>query len=183
MIQRVTNHPGRGGAPIFPLHPRDHSQLLPRKIRALGLFTALSSKLATGLLRVVPSLSEAGWEGTNVARRALSNDVTWNPIEGGQEEMQVSERFGKPSKLSILFIRAEYDEKFERIMRNIEGVEVLDIEEDQVWHLLKYKWCVMEKDVVDVLSGEGDADSGLGDLSLLDAGSPELVEGVTDLKL
>jgi large subunit ribosomal protein L4 len=97
--------------------------------------------------------------------------------------MQVSERFGKPSELSILFIRAEYDEKFERIMRNIEGVEVLDIEEVQVWHLLKYKWCVLEKDVVDVLSGEGNADSGLGDLSLLDAGSPELAEGVTDLKL
>jgi large subunit ribosomal protein L4 len=175
---------GRGGAPIFPLHPRDHTQLLPRKIRTLGLFTALSSKLGTGLLRVVPSLSEAGWEGTNAARRALSNDITWKPVEGGQEEMQIGERFGKPSELSILFIRAGYDETFERVIRNIEGVEVLDIEDVQVWHLLKYKWCVMEKDVVDVLSGEGSADTGLGDLGLLDAGAgSEVVEEVADLKI
>jgi hypothetical protein len=94
--------------------------------------------------------------------------------------MRVSERFGKPSELSILFIRAGYDEKFERVIRNIEGVEVLDIEDVQVWHLLKYRWCVMEQDVVEILSG-GDQDVGMADMGLLD--SEELVQEAADLKL
>lgn len=134
-------------------------------------------------MRIVPSLTEAGWEGTNVARRALSNDITWTPVEGGQEEMKVVERFGKPSELSILFIRAGYDEKFERVMRNIEGVEVLDIEDVQVWHLLKYRWCVMERDVVEILSGgEEDLDVGMADMGMMNAGE-ELAQGAADLKI
>lgn len=143
---------GRGGAPIFPLHPRDHTQLLPRKIRALGLYTALSSKLSSGLLRIVPSLTEAGWEGTNAARRALSNGIAWEAVEGDQEEMRVTERFGRPDDLSILFVRSDPDESFERVVRNIQGVEVIDLEDLQVWHVLKYKWCVMEREVVEALT-------------------------------
>jgi large subunit ribosomal protein L4 len=134
-------------------------------------------------MRIVPSLTEAGWEGTNVARRALSNDITWTPIEGGEEEMKVVERFGKPSELSILFIRAGYDEKFERVIRNIEGVEVLDIEDVQVWHLLKYRWCVMERDVVEILSGgEEEVGMEMADLDMANAGE-ELARGTADLKI
>jgi large subunit ribosomal protein L4 len=136
-------------------------------------------------MRVVPSLSEGQWEGTNIARRALSNDITWRPVSDGQEEMSVVERFGKPSELSILFIRSEYNEGFERVVRNIEGVEVLDIEDVQVWHLLKYRWCVLERDVVDILQGgeEGDMglDMGMADLGLADG--TELEGGSADLKI
>lgn len=97
--------------------------------------------------------------------------------------MKVVERFGKPSELSILFIRAGYDEKFERVMRNIEGVEVLDIEDVQVWHLLKYRWCVMERDVVEILSGgEEDLDVGMADMGMMNAGE-ELAQGAADLKI
>jgi large subunit ribosomal protein L4 len=134
-------------------------------------------------MRIVPSLTEPGWEGTNVARRALSNDITWTPIEGGEEEMKVVERFGKPSELSILFIRAGYDEKFERVIRNIEGVEVLDIEDVQVWHLLKYRWCVMERDVVEILSGgEEEVGMEMADMDMANAGE-ELAQGTADLKI
>jgi large subunit ribosomal protein L4 len=134
-------------------------------------------------MRIVPSLTEAGWEGTNVARRALSNDITWTPIEGGEEEMKVVERFGKPSELSILFIRAGYDEKFERVIRNIEGVELLDIEDVQVWHLLKYRWCVMERDVVEILSGgEEEVGMEMADLDMASAGE-ELAQETADLKI
>ena len=116
------------------------------------MYTALSSKLASGLFRVVPSFAEAGWEGTNAARRGLANDVAWTPIEGGQEEMKIVERFGKPDGLSILFIRSGEDEVFERVIRNIQGVEVMDLEDVQVYHILKYKWCVMEREAVEALS-------------------------------
>lgn len=116
------------------------------------MYTALSSKLASGLFRVVPSFAEPGWEGTNAVRRGLANDVSWTVVEGGQEEMHVTERFGKPDGLSILFIRSGQDEVFERIVRNIQGIEVLNLEDVQVYHILKYKWCVMEQEAVEALS-------------------------------
>ncbi|WVQ78316.1 50S ribosomal protein L4 [Cryptococcus sp. DSM 104549] len=65
----------RGGAPIHPFNPKDWAQALPRKVRDLGLRIALSSKLATGLLRVVPDLNEAGWRNTGSASRGLSNGL------------------------------------------------------------------------------------------------------------
>lgn len=97
--------------------------------------------------------------------------------------MKVVERFGKPSEISILFIRAGYDEKFERVMRNIEGVEVLDIEDVQVWHLLKYRWCVMERDVVEILSGgEEEAGMEMTDLDMSNAGE-QLAQSTESLKI
>jgi len=96
--------------------------------------------------------------------------------------MKVVERFGKPSELSILFIRAGYDEKFERVIRNIEGVEVLDIEDVQVWHLLKYRWCVMERDVVEILSGGEEVGMEMSGLDMANAGE-ELAQETADLKI
>lgn len=66
--------------------------------------------------------------------------------------MQVTERFGKPDGLSILFIRSGEDEGFERCLRNIQGVDVMNLEDVQVYHVLKYKWCVMEREAVEALS-------------------------------
>lgn len=100
----------------------------------------------------MPSFAEAGWEGTNAARRALSNDLKWAAVEGNEEELQVTERFGKPDNLSILFIRSGQDEVFDRCLRNIQGVDVLNLEDIQVYHVLKYKWCIMEREAVEALS-------------------------------
>lgn len=66
--------------------------------------------------------------------------------------MKVTERFGKPDEMSILFIRSGEDEMFERVTRNIQGIEVMNLEDVQVYHILKYKWCVMEKEAVEALS-------------------------------
>ncbi|WVO12869.1 50S ribosomal protein L4 [Cryptococcus depauperatus] len=63
----------RGGAPIHPIYPKNWAQLLPRKIRELGMRISLSTKLESGLLRVVQDLNEAGWNGTNEAKRALAD--------------------------------------------------------------------------------------------------------------
>lgn len=114
---------------------------MPRKVRALGLATALSSKLSSGHLRVVEDLNEAEWAGTAEARRALCDD-------------QVS-RFGTPRDISVLFIHtSDRSENFYRAVRNIEGVEVLSLEEVQVWHVLKYQWTVLESSVVQALEPE-----------------------------
>lgn len=179
---------GRGGAPIHPISPRDHAQLLPRKVRALGLSIALSSKLSSGLLKVVSNLNEPQWDGTNAARRALTHETTWTRVPGEDfEEAEVTERFGTTKDLSILFVQSPLKgrakrEAFERTVRNIDGVEVLRLDELQVYHVLKYKWCVMEQEVVELLGGaagledmmgEGFEDVEEADVSALEESAPE----------
>lgn len=73
------------------------------------------------------------------------------------EESGLIRRFGTPSDLSILFVHpppssnAELEnlEAFTRSVRNLPGVEVLGMDEVEVYHVLKYKWCVLERGVVD----------------------------------
>ncbi|ODN84636.1 50S ribosomal protein L4 [Cryptococcus amylolentus CBS 6039] len=77
----------RGGAPIHPIAPKNWAQSLPRKVNELGLKIALSSKLQSGLLRVVQDLGEGGWSGTREARKALANGVEWPRSESGLEQV------------------------------------------------------------------------------------------------
>lgn len=46
---------------------------------------ALSSKLQAGLLRVVPNLNEAGWKGTNEAKRALADGLAFPEAEASEK--------------------------------------------------------------------------------------------------
>ncbi|WVW83016.1 50S ribosomal protein L4 [Kwoniella bestiolae CBS 10118] len=177
----------RGGAPIHPIFPKDWTQKLPRKVRYLGLKIALSSKLNSGLLRVVQNLNEGEWKGTNEASRALSNEVVrtekevdLEPIitegesqtqrqeaveEGG--EIQIINKFGTSKDLSILFVYSPdklHNEglwNFHRSIRNIPGVELVSTDELQVYHVLKYKWLVMEGGAIDALSGVRDLEEEL----------------------
>jgi large subunit ribosomal protein L4 len=173
--------PGRGGAPIFAITPRDYAQLLPRKVRSLGLTIALSSKLSAGLLKVVPDFNEPQWEGTNAARRALTNEMVWTKVPNEEfEEAEIIERFGRQKDLSVLFVPSpmkdpEAQEGFERVVRNLQGVEVVELDELQVYHVLKYKWVVMERETAEVLSGlQGFEGSELEDLvQVPDAGLAE----------
>ncbi|WWC61058.1 mitochondrial 54S ribosomal protein uL4m [Kwoniella dejecticola CBS 10117] len=182
----------RGGAPIHPIFAKDWSQKLPRKVRALGLKIALTSKLNSGLLRVVQDLNEGEWTGTNEAKRALSDaviqvekpvdQVEMEPItplgenqtqdqaevknenEGDEGGLEIIDRFGPPKDLSILFIyspsetqeKAEGLANFARNIANLTNVELMSVEEVEVYHILKYKWLVMDGESVDFLSGLND---------------------------
>ncbi|WRT67208.1 50S ribosomal protein L4 [Kwoniella shivajii] len=177
----------RGGAPIHPIFAKDWAQSLPRKVRALGLKIALSSKLSSGLLRVVENLNEGEWKGTNEARRALSNEIiniekeidlepiipaesdlssktqTESALEGEniEDDLQIINRFGSSKDLSILFVYSpnkSYEEitSFHKTIRNIPGIELMSTDELEVYHILKYKWLVMEGGAVDALSGVED---------------------------
>ncbi|WVQ71664.1 50S ribosomal protein L4 [Cryptococcus sp. DSM 104548] len=77
----------RGGAPIHPIERKNWAQSLPRKVNELGLKIALSSKLQSGLLRVVHDLGEGQWSGTREARKALANGVEWPKSEGVVEQV------------------------------------------------------------------------------------------------
>lgn len=87
--------------------------------------------------------------------------------------MKVTERFGKPDNMSILFVRSAENVVFERVIRNIQGVEVMNLEDVQVYHILKYKWCVMEKEAVEALSA---MEMGLEAFEGLELGEEEVLE-------
>lgn len=134
----------RGGAPIFNLSPRDWAQDLPRKVRDLGVRTALSAKLREGALRIVEDLNDQSWRGTNDAVRALADG------EGGV-------RFGGKKDLSILFVHAPFREDaledFYLKVRNVEGIDMLPSDEVEAYHILKHKWVVLEADAVEAFAG------------------------------
>lgn len=138
----------RGGAPAHPLAPRDWAQDLPRKVRELGLKTALSGKLAMGALRVVDSFDNQEWKGTHDAVHALADRHV-----GGESTL----RFGQKDSLDILFIHApdkdmELAEEFYRKVRNVPGIDMLPTDEVTPYHLLQHKWVVLEADAVDAFA-------------------------------
>ena len=61
----------RGGAVIFGPVVRSHAYSLPKKVRALGLKTALSAKLASGKLKIIESDNV-----TNNKTKILSKNFT-----------------------------------------------------------------------------------------------------------
>jgi hypothetical protein len=141
--------------------PRDYAQLLPRKVRALAMRIALSSKLNMGLLRVVEDLNEAHWPGTSAASRALcSTKETADQVQNEDEFIHGRPgvtRFGMPKKLSVLFVHSPLKPAADvwavaRVLRNIPGVEVMSTDEVEVYHILKYKWLVLEGEAVDMMS-------------------------------
>jgi large subunit ribosomal protein L4 len=150
---------------------------MPRKVRQLGLHVALSTKLQSGLLRIVNDLGEAGWKGTRQVVKALSDDklggnVTESSLfENDQEVVDADEqerhvRFGHPDELSILFIAGppsnekEYDGLMEmaRCVNNIPKIDVIPVEMVEAYEVLRRKWVVMDVRAVEWLgerAGEG----------------------------
>ncbi len=230
--------PVRGGAMAHAIKPRDHAQALNRKVRALGMRIALSSKLSMGLLRVVVDLDEGKWKKTGDANWALTDGRVYRDDEGelhavqrvprakwraSEEEdqaelvedqagmlearVEVGEsqavavedqsevvgaqaevvgaqaeaveaaekgvdeetppapkpktewiaRFGRSQQLSILFLHPPDKSPkllwpFARVVRNIPGIEILSTDEVEVYHILKYKWLVLEGAAVDAIT-------------------------------
>lgn len=127
-------------------------------MRKLGLQTALSSKLSSGLLRVVPNFNEAGWAGTRDVVHALGDGIVEGEAADGADNKVFMERFGPKTNMSILFLysplRTNEDElfNFSRIIRNIPNVELLSTDEVVAYDILKYRWVVLETSAVDALS-------------------------------
>lgn len=149
----------RGGAPIFELKPRDWAQDLPRKVRTLGLRTALSSKLNDGFLRVVEDVAEGQWPGTYEAVKALSDDASELRTLDYQLT-SATQRFGPKNGLNILFIHsplrdAEGVANLWRVTRNVPGIEILSTDEIVAYDILKYSWVVIERGAVEALAGPG----------------------------
>ena len=116
----------RGGGVVHGPVVRDHSIDLPKKIRALGLKMALSSKVKEGALVVIDS------EKVSAAKTAT-----------------VAKQLKKLNIVSALFVGADtLDENFKKSAANINNVDVLPTVGLNVLDILKHEKLVLTADAV-----------------------------------
>lgn len=118
-------HGGTAKGPVV----RSHAHELPKKVRALGLKHALSSKAAAGELAIIDAASlESGK--TKELKTALTN-LGWNK--------------------ALVIDGAEVDAGFARAAQNIQGVDVLPSAGANVYDILRRKQLVLTKAAVEAL--------------------------------
>lgn len=119
----------RGGAKPFGPKPRDHAHDLPKKVRALGLRSALSAKLAGGQLVV---LDEAKLD---------------EPRTKG-----LAERLLKLGWGSVLVIGGEeFDRNFKLAARNLPRIDLLPSAGANVYDILRRDLLVLTRGAVEQL--------------------------------
>jgi len=119
----------RGGGKAFGPKPRSHAIGLPKKVRALALRHALSTKAKAGELLVLDKAEAA--EGKTKALRA---------------------QFEKLGLTNALFIDGtDLEPGFARAARNIPNIDVLPIEGINVYDILRRKKLVLTRAAVTAL--------------------------------
>ncbi|MCB8823368.1 50S ribosomal protein L4 [Microvirga rosea] len=119
----------RGGGRAFGPQVRSHAHDLPKKVRALALKHALSSKAKDASLIVVDEVQ-------------LSEPKTKALVE----------RFGKLGLANALIIGgAEIEGNFQRAARNIPNIDVLPVQGINVYDILRREKLVLTKAAVDAL--------------------------------
>jgi len=119
-----------GGSRAFGPVVRSHAFDLPKKIRALALKHALSSKAKSGDLVVLDSLSLK--EPKTAALRTQIEKLGWNQ--------------------ALIIGGAEVDKNFGLAARNIPGVDVLPSAGLNVYDVLRRGTLVLTKDAVDAIN-------------------------------
>jgi len=113
----------RGGGRAFGPTPRDHGHKLPKKIRKLGLKTALSAKRAEGRLIILDELKLD---------------------EGKTRSMKAKlEKLGLENALFI--DGAEVDANVRRAVSNLHGIDVLPCQGANVYDILRRSTLVVTK--------------------------------------
>ena len=121
--KKSTQH--RGGGIIFGPVVRSHAHDLPKKIRRLGLLSALSSKAKDGKLIILDTVSKA------------------------TKTKDLAGTFKKLGWKSVLIIDgAEVNEGFAKAARNIMNVDVLPSMGANVYDILRRDTLVLTKDAV-----------------------------------
>jgi large subunit ribosomal protein L4 len=119
----------RGGGRSFGPTPRSHAHDLPKKVRALALRHALSSKAKDGGIIVLDQAT----------------------IDGAKTKA-LKEHFGKLGCANALFIDgAQVNENFARAARNIPNIDVLPVQGINVYDILRRQKLVLTRAAVDAL--------------------------------
>lgn len=114
-----------GGGTAHGPHPHSHAHDLPKKVRALALKHALSSKVKDEALIVVDALS--GEKTKELVAQLKKLGISNALVVGG----------------------AELDEKFARAVRNIPNIDVLPLAGLNVYDVLRRKTLVLSRDAVE----------------------------------
>jgi len=119
----------RGGGRSFGPHPRDHAVELPKKVRALALRHALSSKAKDGNILVVDTFA----------------------VKEAKTKV-LAAQFEKLELANALLIGGDaIDEGFGRAARNIPNIDVLPIQGINVYDILRRQKLVLTKAAVEAL--------------------------------
>jgi large subunit ribosomal protein L4 len=119
----------RGGGRSFGPKPRSHAIELPKKVRALALKHALSSKAKTKTLMLIDKIE----------------------LKDGKTK-ELKSRFAKLGLGSALIIDgAEVHEAFARAARNLPHVDVLPVQGINVYDILRHDTLVLTKAALDAL--------------------------------
>jgi large subunit ribosomal protein L4 len=119
----------RGGGVAHGPRPRDHAHDLPKKVRRLGLKTALSAKAAEGKL-VVLDQATAESPRTKELQKKLDSMGVANALVIGGEQL---------------------DQNFSLAARNIVGIDVLPQVGANVHDILRHDTLVLTKEAVQAL--------------------------------
>ncbi|MGH1481732.1 MAG: 50S ribosomal protein L4 [Geminicoccales bacterium] len=119
----------RGGGRAFARKPRDYSHDLPKKVRKMGLKSALSSKLKDGRLVVLDEAKMA--------------EAKTKILAGSMEK----HGWGR----TVLIDGAEIDGNFQLASRNIPGIKVLPSAGANVYDILQGDTLVLTKSAVAAL--------------------------------
>lgn len=119
----------RGGGVVHGPRVRDHGYQLPKKVRRLGLKTALSTKQQDGKLIVLDSLTLEAGKTSELAKRLQG--MGWN---------------------SALFLDGpSVDEGFARAAANLTGIDVLPQQGANVYDILRRDVLVLTRAAVEHL--------------------------------
>ncbi len=112
-----------GGGVTFGPTPRDYEYDLPKKVKQLGLRSALSYLMAEGRLKVVDNISSETGK-TKDAFKSLEN----------------------LSAVKSVLVSSSIDNNFDRATRNIDSCRYYTVEGLNVYDLLKFNNAVISKD-------------------------------------
>lgn len=153
--------------------------------RALCDGPAKSSSIAADDIMAAEALdtdAEAQSEVLNIEAESGMDRQSSGEMQGESDGKTM--RFGTPRDLSILFIHAPPSSlkdaariaAFIRNVRNLPKVEVMQIDEVEVYHVLKYQWCVMETGVLEGIEASANEAVVVEEEDVL--GEAEMLDGV-----
>ena len=119
----------RGGGKAFGPVPRSHASKLPKKVRALALKYALSSKVMANELIILD--------------KATAEEPKSNALRSQLEGLGLTS--------ALIIGGTKLDENFSLAARNIPRVDVLPVEGINVYDILRREKLVLTKDAVEAL--------------------------------
>ncbi|MCG6858523.1 MAG: 50S ribosomal protein L4 [Salaquimonas sp.] len=130
----------RGGGRAFGPTPRDHGHDLPKKVRALALKHALSSKVKADSIIVIDDL--------------IAKEPKTAALKGVLSKLGIGD--------ALIIGGVELDRNFSLAARNIPGLDVLPVQGINVYDIMRREKLVLSKSAVEAIEARFAADANAG---------------------